>query len=130
MADIRTKVKLQDANALAQGYSSKVRYLEVSAIIAFAVMMAGFVWRIAPHASENWWVVLAALLCGYLAADFARGFVPGAGDTGGSTPPWLVGKARIRPSREHHDNMTSIPRHDFVETNGNNCLISLPCGLI
>src|SRR5438105_3725422 len=74
-SDIAAKVKLQDAHDLAQGYNKKVRALEISPIIAFAAMMVGFVCRIAPHASENWWIVIAAILCGYLAADFMSGFV-------------------------------------------------------
>src|SRR5437660_12453913 len=101
-AHMNSKVKLQDAQVLAKGYSKTVRTLEVSAIIAFALMLVGFGLRVAAHASENWWIVLAAVLCGYLAADFLSGFVHWLGDTWGSTRTPLLGQALIRPFRDPH----------------------------
>ncbi len=44
-------------------------------------------------------------------------------DTCGHPDWFLVGPALIRPFREHHDDPTSITRHDFIETNGSLMLV-------
>jgi len=128
--DIETKVRQQDAQVLAQGYSPAIRAMEIGAIVSFISLEAALVYRLWGNPYAGTWLLLSAVLLGYLAADFVSGFVHWLGDTWGSTEMPILGKALIRPFREHHVDEKAITRHDFVETNGNNCLISLPVAVI
>lgn len=66
----------------------------------------------------------AVALAGYVAADFASGFVHWLADTYGSPQTPIVGAKLVAPFREHHDDPSAIARHDFLEANGDNCLIT------
>jgi plasmanylethanolamine desaturase len=130
MKDLSKKVKHQDPGKLRQGYTTKVRALEIGSIVTYGSLMVWLAARVIPHVPESPWLILAAVICGYLAADFVSGYVHWLGDTWGSLKTPLLGNAMIRPFREHHVDQKAITRHDFVETNGNNCLISIPVGVM
>ncbi|MBF5044269.1 carotenoid synthesis regulator CarF [Aggregicoccus sp. 17bor-14] len=125
-----SSLRQQDAHALAQGYSPAIRAMEIASIVTFVSLELFLVYRIWGNPFLSPLLVLGALVLGYLAADFVSGFVHWAGDTWGSTEMPLLGKAFIRPFREHHVDEKAITRHDFVETNGNNCLVSIPVAII
>lgn len=72
-------------------------------------------------------LVVSALLAGWLLSDFASGFVHWLGDTFGTIDMPVLGEAFIRPFREHHTDPKGITRHDFIETNGNNCIVVCVC---
>jgi hypothetical protein len=121
----RLGIQQRDKSALREGYSPAVRRFEIGSIAVYAVVMAVLLARIAPRALRNPWLALSAFMIGFVLADFISGFVHWAADTWGA-PEWpVIGKALIRPFREHHVDEKEITRHDFVETNGNNCFISI-----
>jgi ubiquitin-conjugating enzyme E2 variant len=114
---------------LRQGYSAAVRRFELASIGVYSAVMCWLLWRIAPGALASPWLAVSAFMLGYIAADLVSGIVHWAADTWG-TPEWpLLGQALIRPFREHHVDPQEITRHDFVETNGNNCFISIGPGV-
>ncbi|HSP80393.1 MAG TPA: fatty acid desaturase family protein [Myxococcaceae bacterium] len=127
---LKNKVRQQDASALAQGYSPAIRAMEIASIVTFVSLELALVWRLWGNPHAGTWLVLSTLLLGFLAADFVSGFVHWMGDTWGSTEMPVLGKAFIRPFREHHVDEKAMTRHDFVETNGNNCLISIPVAIL
>lgn len=124
------KIEQQDASRLAAGYSSFQRRLEIGSIISFWALVGVLIWRVWPWATVMPWLVVAAFFSGFIMADFISGFVHWMGDTWGSTEMPILGKALVRPFREHHVDQKAITRHDYIETNGNNCLISIPTALI
>jgi len=67
-----------------------------------------------------------ALVLGILAADFGSGIVHWGADNWGSVNLPGVGAAIIRPFRHHHVDAYAITRHDFLELNGNNFIVTLP----
>jgi hypothetical protein len=129
MRDDQLKLKMQNAQALA-GYHGWYRVVEVLGIVAFFVLIALIVRRTALHGGGRGFLVASAVMAGYLMADFISGFVHWLADTWGHTNMRFIGASLIRPFREHHVDPKAITRHDFIETNGNNCLISLWVGCI
>jgi ubiquitin-conjugating enzyme E2 variant len=123
MKDLR--IEQRDKHSLREGYSPAVRRFEIGSITVYSLAMLWLGSRLWPHLAENPWLAVAAFMSGFVGADFVGGFVHWAADTWG-TPEWpIIGNALIRPFREHHVDQKEITRHDFIETNGNNCFISI-----
>jgi hypothetical protein len=102
--------------------------LEAFGIVAFFVLaglLAAEVYAGAARFGYVWLLPVLAVAA-YLAADFLSGFVHFLADNFGSSETPLVGAGFIDAFREHHVDPEGITTHDFVDTNGNNSLVSLP----
>jgi ubiquitin-conjugating enzyme E2 variant len=94
--------------------------LVFGALVAMACRVVG-----AIHTAGDWFYLGFTALTGYLIADFISGVVHWAGDTLGDESTPILGKNFVMPFRHHHLDPKDITRHDFVETNGNNCIVVL-----
>jgi ubiquitin-conjugating enzyme E2 variant len=109
-------------------YPNRYRGIESFAILAFAVMAVLLGLSIARGLripGALWWLVPLAMAA-YLAADFVSGLVHWLADTFGTEETPFFGPKFVKNFRNHHTDPKGITRHDFVETNGDNCLVSLP----
>lgn len=120
------EIKQQDAKALAAGYSKSFRVVEVLSIISFWSLSIAIAVKASAFSHQYPWVLVAGAVSGFLMADFVGGFVHWLGDTWGSTEMPILGKALIRPFREHHVDEKAMTRHDYIETNGANCMVAVP----
>lgn len=128
--NVVNKVRQQDAKVLAQGYTRAIRAMDIASIVTFLALEGTLVYQLWGNPHVGPWLVLSVVLLGYLMADFVSGFVHWMADTWGSSNMPALGKAFVRPFREHHVDEKAITRHDFIETNGNNCLISIPVAIM
>ncbi len=114
-------------------YSTLHRALEVTGITGFlslvvygVVQVEGAVSDMAGGFGARIGLWLGGGLIGYIVGDFASGFVHWMGDRYGSEQTPVLGPNFVKPFREHHVSPRAICAHDFVEVNGNNCLVSIP----
>jgi hypothetical protein len=119
-------------------YPVWTRALELVGITAYAVtwvmladtVAAGFGALAAGRMTDLpaalvWTFAVLLPLVAYVGADFVSGLVHCAADNFGYETTPLFGVAFIKPFREHHRDPQGITRHDFVEANGNSCIVNL-----
>ena len=124
MIEQRRSSKNRPGSDTSQGH----RFLEVLGIATFfvlAFLIAGEVLRGIANFGHAWLLPILALLA-YLAADLISGFVHFLADNFGSADTPIIGPGFVGPFREHHIDPKGITRHDFIDTNGNNSLVSNP----
>jgi hypothetical protein len=112
------------------GYTRAVRFLEASSMVAFLGLIAGLALRLRPCLEGHGEYLVAIVLLAYVAADLVSGLVHWMGDTWGTPEMAIVGRAFIRPFREHHVDQLAVTRHDFIEVNGASCLVSIPVAAV
>lgn len=106
--------------------------MELVGIVAFVALSAVLLWQIASGAGEfgYLWLLPVLAVAAYLAADLASGFVHFALDNFGDEDTPFLGPYFIKPFRDHHVDPKGITRNDFVDTNGNNCIATVPFMLL
>lgn len=115
------------AKELAGLYTRGKRIQEMICVIMCLTLMAiNFCQLMYYFQPSQWSYILLAAFCGIITADFLSGLVHWGADTWGSVELPIIGKAFIRPFREHHIDPTAITRHDFIETNGDNFMVTIP----
>ncbi|XP_033626461.1 transmembrane protein 189-like [Asterias rubens] len=128
----RVKVKRAGRNhagakELAGYYSNGKRIQEYICIIIGSCLLAFNTYNVLLNFRlENWKWHVASVFFGIVMSDFASGVVHWLSDSYGSVSMPLFGKAFIRPFREHHIDPTALCRHDFIEANGDNFMLTIP----
>ncbi|CAO1316711.1 unnamed protein product [Diamesa serratosioi] len=125
--ELRWGPKHKGAQTLAKFYSSGKRTQEIICVCTcLSLMIINFYLIIKHFRMDRISTVIFSAVCGILTADFGSGMVHWAADSWGSIELPILGKNFLRPFREHHIDPTSITRHDFIETNGDNFMVALP----
>ena len=108
-------------------YSPVHRAIEILAITTLFALVAAGMWRALSQADGGGfgWIV-AAVFAGYVSADFCSGLVHWMADRYGTDTTPFVGQNYVKPFREHHSDPLGMTKHDFVETNGNNSIVTVP----
>jgi len=116
-----------------KAYALWQKLLDAAAIVVFTVFISELLWSafrgypFAAATSDFFTLRIAVLaLLAWVSADFVSGLVHFLADNFGSPQTPVLGKVFIHAFREHHVDAKAITRHSFIETNGANCLVSLP----
>jgi len=145
------QAKVEKEQILKSGYSTTKRMMEIFCVVFyFGVVLSWGLYQAFSLAmdqyrhyqesgTENLYVpfhvdltlqIIVGILVGMLTADFVSGVLHWGADTWGSIDWPVVGQTFIRSFREHHIAPQAMCKHDFIETNGDNCLVAAVIGII
>jgi len=117
----------QNAQMLASQYTTSKRAGEILSVIGYLVFLLLSMKSILEHLTlSSLWVVAFACALSMILADLFSGLIHWGADTWGTLDTPFVGKTFIRSFREHHVDPYRITHHDVIETNGDNCMATVP----
>ncbi|MCH2107766.1 MAG: fatty acid desaturase family protein [Polyangiaceae bacterium] len=118
----------KDHDIVNKSYPFWQRFLEITALSLCALSISCFLLYLSLHVSLIYparFRVLVSIPLAYLITDLLSGTIHWAMDNWGSdTAPFVA------PFRRHHLHPEEITQHDFVELNGNTCLVGLLATLL
>jgi hypothetical protein len=114
-----------DTRALAAGYATSHRIYEYGGVSLGSVCGLWLTWRLLQGPGLALGSAVIAIILGMLLADITSGTVHWMMDTWGTVRTPVVGALAIRTFREHHVDEKAMLQHDFIETNGHNCALSV-----
>jgi ubiquitin-conjugating enzyme E2 variant len=116
----------QNAALLASQYTSTKRAGEYVSVVAYFGLFALISSNLLGQMSTPyfWLIILSSCILSMLLADLFSGLAHWGADTWGNLETPLFGKTFIRSFREHHVDPFRITCHDFIEANGDNCMVA------
>ena len=102
------------------------RALEVASLAGASGLLLVHIVRLSVSSETfTWWVPILAAVA-MLAADLVSGLVHWTADTWGSESLPVLGRRFLRPFRVHHVNPDDFLRRNFIDTNGDVAMLSIP----
>ena len=103
------------------------RLLELSSLSIYSILFIYLSSMIIQHITyDNIFYVFGCSIIGYFVADLMSGIVHWIGDTIGTETTPIIGPILIKGFRDHHVKPNAMLEHDFIETNGNSALMTIP----
>lgn len=123
----KTDEKRLKQDFLAQSYTPWKRAMDVFNGCAFVVFVSFAMLNLIRNLSVQYaWISIIAFVLAMFVSDFLSGLVHWGADTWGTFDTPIFGPTFIRSFREHHIAPKAMTKHDIFETNGDNCLLTLP----
>ena len=111
---------VHDENGLVTRLIEWVSLITAAALLSYQIARLG----LAPQV-WHWWVLPVAI-AGMLTADLISGLVHWTADTWFEETMPVLGRRFLRPFRVHHVNPADFLRRDFVDTNGDVSMLTIP----